>query len=1590
MLTLVGLIVVLVILLNLTPVQTFLAQKATQVLSRKLKTKVSVQHVRVDFLNHVLIQGLYIEDHAHDTLLYAGEARVRITDWFFLKKDKPVITYVGLHDAYGHLYRTATSKEWNYQFVIDAFDNGKSDKTQQQNEFELDLKHLDLERVRFHMDDAWVGSDMDFDIGGFQLDGKELDLKKKVIDLNTISATDAHIVMRDYKGGRPVDPNRAKPEPVIDTTAFNPDHWVVKVDKLSLNNCLYSLTASSKPAPEREFDADHLEVSKIKLTATRINISADTLTAHVSEMNAEERCGLAIRQLEADVKVSPNISELSNLLLKTDKSVFQDYYAMHYERFPDFTDYIEKVKMEASLDKTVISGDEVGYFAPVLRQYKAVIRASGKYYGTVDSLSGKDMLVTDGSSTVKGDLVMIGLPDIDKTFINYQRGSIATNGDAIMRYAPELRNNPNIDLARLSFVTFNGSFTGYIDNFATNGILNTNLGTITSVTKLKMPALNAKNAVYSGTISARGFNLGALLRLPYLGALTFKADVSGNGFDASSAGIKVNAQIDELGLYGYNYHKINAEGLLAKRKFDGKIIVDDPNLALAFNGAADFSGPLPVINATANLLKSDFQQLKLLNEPVSAAADFDLNMTGSNIDNFLGSAKLYNINLLRGNHRVDVDSVLLTASLTTTGKIITLESNDVAAHISGVFQISQLPYSTQYFLSRYMPNYIKAPKKYAPDQDIAFDVITRSMDSLLTVLSPDIRGFSNATIKGSLNTSTQQLTLNAEVPYGSFGTVRMDQVKVSGDGNFRNMALKGAGGLVIGDTLLQLSLNLDATIGNDSISFNIASSSPDAYGTATLNGNAIALGDSLLISTRPSEVFLSNNRWEIPGGSRVVVGKNYLFIRDFYLNSGLQRISVHSEAEHTLQSVIVDAENIDLAQMGAIAGLSGYQPDGRITANVRIDHLFSNMTVDGDVAASNLRLGADTIGDVKLSGMYDAGKQLITLKEGSGIFKGNASLTASGNLSFDSTSHQRLDGVVRMNDAPISWLSPVLTGFVGNLGGAVNGNIKIGGTGQSPDVDGTLSLNKVVFRVDYLGTTYTIPEATIGLTSTAINVGTINVYDAFNSQATLTGRVTHDRFKNFRLALRLNANDFEVINLKDYENTTFYGNLIARASVNVTGPINDLRMSISNASPARASHLYLPISSGGAVGSYSYVSFKKYGEDQLANAANDNKLAITIDAVLNPLAEVTLILDPSTGDQINAKGNGNLRMEIPADGDLKLFGSYNIDEGNYTFTFRQLFFKRQFGINSGSKIQFNGPIAQTNLDVDATYRTRASLYDLLSEDEKRNNFIPSSELSDTKRMQDVNVILHMSDRLQQPTLTFKLELPEKRSVGTYAYTKLERINTNDRQLFDQVASLLLIGYFIPPEGIAGSTAATGAINNMSEIISTTTSGQLTNIVNKLLGDPKLSIDLKYKNYNLSDGSTNPLNRNEVKLGLRQNFFNDRLIVEVGSAYDWGRPTSSNTSTSNFNLLNNFRLQYLLNKDGRLRLNGFRTSDYDVLLDNGRNVIRAGIGISWRKTFNSLEEFFRSEKYYARKQKELEEINKAGSDSTAVRKTIGTE
>jgi hypothetical protein len=113
--------VALLIAIQTNYVQNKLIGWVTHYLSKELKTEISIQHISLSLFNKVNLDGILIKDLHQDTLLYAGQLKCRITDWFFLK-DKVEITYLGLEDARIFLYRKDSN--WNYQFLADYFSSG--------------------------------------------------------------------------------------------------------------------------------------------------------------------------------------------------------------------------------------------------------------------------------------------------------------------------------------------------------------------------------------------------------------------------------------------------------------------------------------------------------------------------------------------------------------------------------------------------------------------------------------------------------------------------------------------------------------------------------------------------------------------------------------------------------------------------------------------------------------------------------------------------------------------------------------------------------------------------------------------------------------------------------------------------------------------------------------------------------------------------------------------------------------------------------------------------------------------------------------------------------------------------------------------------------------------------------------------------------------------------------------------------------------------------------------------------------------------------------------------------------------------------
>lgn len=128
-------------------VQTYLAQKATNYLSKELKTTVKIDAVKIVFIDQVAIDGVLIKDLDNDTLLSVDRLLVKL-DELKIKQKKFSISEATLKGGFGHIKRY-TDNTFNHSFIRDYFVKGPSKK----NTIQLRVDKVSIENTAFKYDD---------------------------------------------------------------------------------------------------------------------------------------------------------------------------------------------------------------------------------------------------------------------------------------------------------------------------------------------------------------------------------------------------------------------------------------------------------------------------------------------------------------------------------------------------------------------------------------------------------------------------------------------------------------------------------------------------------------------------------------------------------------------------------------------------------------------------------------------------------------------------------------------------------------------------------------------------------------------------------------------------------------------------------------------------------------------------------------------------------------------------------------------------------------------------------------------------------------------------------------------------------------------------------------------------------------------------------------------------------------------------------------------------------------------------------------------------------------------------------------------
>jgi hypothetical protein len=1558
-LVLIAIFFFLLLMVQTSFVQTWAVGIATKKLSKALGTEVSINGVSFSLFDKVNLEGTLIRDKQKDTILYANQLRLRITDWFFIK-DKIDLKFVGLEDAVVKLQRK--DSVWNYQFIANYFASPKAKKDTAKG-VEVNLKKVDLKNVTFVQNDLWGGERMTIRVNSLLLDANALNFNKEIFKVNVLQVEKPYISLQHFTELRPLALRKRAPEITNKSSLkFNLGINFI-IDSLSLNNGTF-INENVETKAEVGFDGNHLQITQLKGIFKNLSFVKDTLKANM-DISCRERCGFELKKLKTKLKITPQIIELAKLDLQTNKSHLGDYYAMKFAHFnDDFAHFTSKVFLDAKFKNTSVFSDDIAYFAPDLKSWKKQAVVTGNFLGTISDFTLKNFNIRSGVTTnIAGNLAMKGLPDIDKTMINFNDGFIKTNNVDMAIVIPTLRkmNNPNI--AALGDVLFRGNFNGTIKDFKTVGVLSTNIGSIDANVAMKFPSKGEPS--YNGTLITNRFNLGKFMNSPIMGLVNFSGKIDGSSFSLNQMKSTLDGKFNLLEFNGYPYTNIITNGTFLKKYFNGELKIDDPNVDFTSTIEIDFSLPKPHINILGDLVKSNLQNIKLTKDKYELTGLFDLNFYGLNIDEFDGTAKILNANLTHTNDKLSFDSLVVTAHDSDGVRTLIASSNEFVASVTGKqYKLLDLPTAFQTYLNHYYPAYFNPPIKPLESQDFSVNFTTKDFDSYAKIIDSRLLGLDYASLTGTINTAKNQFTLLASVPNFSFDKYHITDAFFKGEGTLDTLLLNGdVGNIRIGDSLNFPNSTLGVQSSNNHSLVSLQTKASSTINEANLNADLYTLEDGVRINFRPSAFVLNNKKWDLEKQGEIVIRKNFVSAENVKFSQGFQEIKVETELspETNANNLVVKMKNVVLGDLTSLV-MKDPRLEGVTSGEIRLNDFYGDFSATANLKAEQFRFNNDSIGLVTITSSYDnkTGKIPFNIQSNNEDYK----FKTDGYYNTKDSMGNALYVNTDLSDTKINILERFLGDVFTDVSGKATGKLIVSGNPQKPELSGKIKLKNGGVKVNFTQVYYNIDSATINFQPDGIDFGELTIKDKYKNTAKVKGKLYEKNFKDMLFDFDMSTDKLLLIDTKEKDNKQFYGKAIGKATLSLKGPETAAKMTIV-AESNDSSHIFIPSSVSKQSGEADFIVFKQYGTELAVEAKKSNfDLTVDLDVTANTKVDIDVILDELTGDVVKARGNGRLRILAGTTAPLTIKGRYNIDFGRYDFNF-QSFIRKPFDmLDADNFIEWNGDPYNADMHIDAVYRAeRVSVSDLLSNQQVAN------VSSATKSYRgDVYVIAHLKDKLTKPTITFSLEFPNGSPIKNDPYFNefLTRIEANQSEMLSQVTSLIVFSSFAP-YGQGLFAANSGSINNfgvttLSQAISKQLNKVVSNLVYKITKDKSIKVDVSTSLYSSSSlvasstggvNSNNGLDRTNFNFKVGKSFLNDRLILTAGADLDFNVGTTSALTNGNLQFLPDINLEWILTSDKQLRLIFFAKNNLDATggILGRRN--RQGASLSYKHDFEKL-------------------------------------
>ena len=1307
--------------------------------------------------------------------------------------------------------------------------------------------------------------------------------------------------------------------------------WTVRVHNIALtrSNALYA-TSGATPLPG--FDPAYIEANDINIEIDSLYNRGTAIRVPLRRLEATERCGVSLRgkglftmdsvAMYADsFNISTGFSDITlNAMMGVGDMTSDPTLPVRISASARLAQ-VDLIKMFPDMEQMITA----------LPQY-AVPEAEIEADGTIGDLNLHRFLIAlPKHLELTAEGTARNVMDFDNMDADIKLGGYINNVNFAKRIFLPKESQDAINIPNL---TLDG------DVLMRRGVVDGNLAARTPGGKMALKAKwDNRHEGYDASMNFATFPLQAILPTAGVKDLTAHATVSGNGYDPMAKTTTIHAKID-LDSVTYNnvlYKNIVADAMLSDGHADVKMTSAnrDADFTLNLSGMIaptpyDFTlnGDIRNINLQALGMATD---RSFVNATVTGGATVDPD------DNSIDAA------LTIVNMRFVMDPSI---DLTTSDINLSFHADDSLTRAEIVNRDLDMTFVSPTSIDSLSARFMAAMDTLTMQMQ-KFEIIVPDITRTLPPFTLDFKAGNNNVINDYLHKSGQRINsatlnavndstfhLNGLVEGFSTPTMKLDTITIgakqmgkylvlqakldNAPGTMDNFAHVIVHGFVAGKKtgLFLRQSNLKGEMG-----YRI--------------GFMTQMVDSVIrLNLMPYDPIIAYKKWSVNEDNFISLDLAHRHL-DADLVMKNDESSLHLYTEHNAndttnvqEDIILNVKDIKISDWIA---LNPFAPKikGDLSASVRLREDRENKALNGNgtVSLTNFIFGKQRVGD------FDLDLDVSTNIRGA--------LAAKASLSVDSAKVMYLSGVLNDSSSvapfrvdleldrfPLKVVNPFLPPRTATLSGALSGMMDVTGEMTSPIMNGYIEFDSAQARITMLGTDFKFADTTIPVDSNNIQFNNFAIKGCNDNPLTINGNVDMRNLINPTIALKMAANNMQIVNSDRPRGADIYGKGFIDLDASVKGDMTLLDVDAALTILSATNVTYVMTDAESTITSRSntdmvkFVNFADTTQVASADSIAETTMAMNLNATLVMQPGTTVNVDLSTDgkNKVSLKGNANLNYTMDDMGTDRLVGRYNITGGFARYT-PPLMSEKNFVFQEGSYVSFTGNMMNPQLNIRAIDDIKANV----------------TQEGQNSRLVDFLVILTVKGTLEQMDIAFDLATEQDITISN----ELQSMSAEQRA--SQAMNLLLYNVYTGAGTRGNANIGGNALYSFLE-------SQINSWAANNIKGVDLSFGINQYDKTLN-GNTSTTTSYSYKVS--KSLFDDRFKIVVGGNYSNDTESDAELAQS---LINDVSFEYYINRNGTMILRIFRHNDFESILEG--EVTETGVGFVYKRKIRRLGDLFR--------------------------------